>query len=141
MVSYEDLPLPTPKANTVLVQLCKQWGYRSIATASTEAKLELARQLGADETINYITQDFEAEMKRLTNGSGVQLALDAVGGEVTEKSMRCLAPFGCLVNYAMPATHRLLSHYRACGKIAPPWDSLCPRTCPDGITSQPWLSF
>jgi NADPH2:quinone reductase len=84
---------------TVLVQLCKQWGYRSIATASTEAKLELARQLGADETINYATQDFEAEVKRLTNGSGVQLALEAVGGEVTEKSMRCLAPFGCLVNY------------------------------------------
>jgi NADPH:quinone reductase-like Zn-dependent oxidoreductase len=55
VVSYEDLPLPTPKANTVLVQLCKQWGYRSIATALTEAKLELARQLGADETINYIT--------------------------------------------------------------------------------------
>ena len=84
---------------TVLVQLCKQWGYRSIATASSEAKLELARQLGAHETINYIAQDFEAEVKRLTNGSGVQLALEAVGGEVTEKSMRCLVPFGCLVNY------------------------------------------
>jgi len=84
---------------TVLVQLCKQWGYRSIATASSEAKLELARQLGAHETINYIAQDFEAQVKRLTNGSGVQLALEAVGGEVTEKSMRCLAPFGCLVNY------------------------------------------
>jgi NADPH:quinone reductase len=84
---------------TVLVQLCKQWGYRSIATASTEAKLELARQLGADATINYVAQDFEAEVKRLTNGSGVQLALEAVGGDVTEKSMRCLAPFGCLVNY------------------------------------------
>ena len=84
---------------TVLVQLCKQWGFRSLATASTEAKLELARQLGADETINYIAQDFEAEVKRLTNGVGVQLALEAVGGEVAEKSMRCLAPFGCLVNY------------------------------------------
>jgi NADPH2:quinone reductase len=84
---------------TVLVQLCKQWGFRSIATASTAAKLELARQLGADEIINYATNDFEAEVKRLTNGVGVQLALEAVGGEVTEKSMRCLAPFGCLVNY------------------------------------------
>jgi NADPH2:quinone reductase len=84
---------------TVLVQLCRQWGYRSIATASTEGKLELARQLGADETINYAARDFEAEVRRLTNGSGVQLALEAVGGEVTEKSMRCLAPFGCLVNY------------------------------------------
>jgi NADPH2:quinone reductase len=84
---------------TILVQLCKQWGYRSIATASAEAKLELAHQLGADETINYIVEDFEAEVKHLTNGSGVQLALEAVGGEVAEKSMRCLAPFGCLVNY------------------------------------------
>lgn len=84
---------------TVLLQLCKQWGYRSIATASTAAKLELARGLGADETINYTTQDFEAEVMHLTQGTGVQLALEAVGGEVTVKSMRCLAPFGCLVNY------------------------------------------
>jgi NADPH:quinone reductase len=84
---------------TVLIQLCKQWGFRSIATASTDTKLELARQLGADETVNYARHDFEAEVKRLTNGVGVQLALEAVGGEVTEKSMRCLAPFGCLVNY------------------------------------------
>jgi NADPH:quinone reductase len=84
---------------TVLIQLCKQWGLRSIATASTDTKLELARQLGADEIINYARHDFEAEVKRLTTGVGVQLALEAVGGEVTEKSMRCLAPFGCLVNY------------------------------------------
>jgi NADPH:quinone reductase len=84
---------------TVLIQLCKQWGLRSIATASTEAKLELARHLGADATINYTTQDFEAEVMRLTHQAGVPLVLEAVGGEVTLKSMRCLAPFGCLVNY------------------------------------------
>jgi NADPH2:quinone reductase len=84
---------------TVLLQLCQQWGLRSIATASTAAKLELARSLGADETINYATHNFEAEVQRLTQGTGVQLALDAVGGEVTLKSMRCLAPFGCLMNY------------------------------------------
>jgi NADPH:quinone reductase len=84
---------------TVLVQLCTQWGFRCIATASTAAKLELARNLGADATINYTTQDFEAEVMRLTQGAGVQLALEAVGGEVTLKSMHCLAPFGCLINY------------------------------------------
>ncbi len=84
---------------TVLIQLCKQWGFRSIATASTEAKLALARSLGADVTINYTAQDFEAEVMRLTQGVGVQLALEAVGGDVTVKSMRCLAPFGMLVNY------------------------------------------
>jgi len=98
---------------TVLVQLCKQWGFRSIATASTAAKLELARSLGADATINYTTQDFEAEVMRLTQGAGVQLALEAVGGEVTLKSMRCLAPFGCLINYGnasnQPATLPLSS--------------------------------
>ena len=84
---------------TVLIQLCKQWGLRSIATASSEAKLELARSLGAEATINYATQDFEAEVMRLTQAAGVPLVLEAVGGEVTVKSMRCLAPFGCLVNY------------------------------------------
>ena len=84
---------------TVLIQLCQQWGFRSIATASTEAKLALARSLGADATINYSTHDFEAEVMRLTQGVGVQLALEAVGGDVTVKSMRCLAPFGMLVNY------------------------------------------
>ena len=41
---------------TVIVQLCREWGYRTIATASTEAKLELARSLGASETINYTTR-------------------------------------------------------------------------------------
>ena len=50
-------------------------------------------------TINYTTHDFEAEVMRLTQGVGVQLALEAVGGDVTVKSMRCLAPFGTLVNY------------------------------------------
>ncbi len=39
---------------------CKQWGYRSIATASTDTKLALAHELGADETINYAAHDFEA---------------------------------------------------------------------------------
>jgi NADPH2:quinone reductase len=84
---------------TVLIQLCKQWGFRSIATASTDAKLALARSLGADVTINYTTHDFEAEVMHLTQGVGVPLALEAVGGDVTVKSMRCLAPFGLLVNY------------------------------------------
>jgi NADPH:quinone reductase-like Zn-dependent oxidoreductase len=58
-------------------------------------------------------------VKRLTNGSGVQLALEAVGGEVTEKSMRCLAPFGCLVNYGNASNTPLRCHYPACAKIAP----------------------
>ena len=89
----------TSGVGTILTQLARHWGFRVIATASKEAKLELARSLGAHETINYDSQDFEPEVKRLTDGVGVQLALEAVGGEVAEKSMRCLAPFGVLVNY------------------------------------------
>jgi NADPH2:quinone reductase len=84
---------------TVLTQLARQWGFRVIASASSEAKLELARSLGAHDTINYTTQDFESEVLRLTGGTGVPLVLEAVGGEVTVKSVRCLAPHGLLVNY------------------------------------------
>jgi NADPH2:quinone reductase len=84
---------------TILIQLARQWGFRVLATASTEAKLELARRLGAQAAINYATQDFESEVMRLTNGTGVPLVLEAVGGEVCTKSIRCLAPFGLLVNY------------------------------------------
>jgi NADPH2:quinone reductase len=84
---------------TILTQLARHWGFRVIATASTDAKLDLARSLGAHDTINYAMQDFEPEVLRLTGGTGVPLALEAVGGEVTAKSMRCLAPHGLLVNY------------------------------------------
>jgi NADPH2:quinone reductase len=100
---------------TVLIQLCKQWGLRSIATASSEAKLELARSLGAEATINYAMQDFEAEVMRLTHAAGVPLVLEAVGGDVTVKSMRCLAPFGYLVNYGNASNQQVslpLSSFR-----------------------------
>ena len=84
---------------TVATQLAKLWGARVIATASTAEKLELARALGADIMINYMTQDFEEEIQRLTDGSGVAVILECVGGEVLEKSVRCLAPYGRLMTY------------------------------------------
>ncbi len=84
---------------TAAIQLAKRWGARVVATASTEEKLELARSLGADETINYFTTDFEEAIKGLTGGAGVQVILECVGGEVLEKSLLCLAPYGRLVIY------------------------------------------
>ncbi len=84
---------------TIAIQLAKLWGARVIATASTEDKLELTRSLGADITINYITHDFEEEIKAPTGGAGVQVILECVGGEVLEKSLRCLAQYGRLVIY------------------------------------------
>ena len=93
---------------TVAIQMAKLWGARVFATASTEDKLELTRSLGADEVINYVSHDFEDEIKSRTDGRGVQVILECVGGEVLEKSLRCLAPYGRLVIYGnasgMPAS-------------------------------------
>ncbi len=84
---------------TIATQLAKAWGARVITTASTQDKLDLSRSLGAEETINYTIQDFEAEVQRLTDGKGVELVLECVGGPVLEKSVRCVASYGRLVSY------------------------------------------
>jgi len=84
---------------TVAIQLAKVWGGRVIATASTQEKLDLARSLGADVTINYATQDFEAEVQQQTAGKGVELVLECVGGPVLEKSLGCVAPYSRLISY------------------------------------------
>lgn len=75
------------------LQLCKHVGARTLGTASA-SKHEQLKAMGLDEAIDYRTQDFEAEVKRLTNGRGVDIALDAQGGESLAKSFRCLAPAG-----------------------------------------------
>lgn len=84
---------------TIAVQLAKAWGARVFATASSEAKLELARKLGADECINYEQQDFVAEVMRRTGGAGVDRVLECVGGEVLTRSISALAPGGRLIVY------------------------------------------
>ena len=84
---------------TVVIQLAKEFGARVIATASTADKLELCRSLGADITINYTEVDFEDEVKSITDGRGVALVLECVGGPVLEKSVRCVASYGRLVSY------------------------------------------
>ena len=84
---------------TIAIQLAKEWGARVVVTASTADKLELCRSLGADVTINYTEADFEDEIKSLTDGRGVPLVLECVGGAVLEKSVRCVASYGRLVSY------------------------------------------
>ena len=84
---------------TVAIQLAKAWGARVIVTASAADKLELCRTLGADIAINYTETDFEDEVRSLTDGRGVALVLECVGGPVLEKSVRCVAPYGRLVSY------------------------------------------
>lgn len=81
----------------LLCQMARQIGARVIGTVSTEAKARLAKEAGADEVILYTQQDFEAEVKRLTDGRGVQVVYDSVGKTTFEKSLNCLAPRGYMV--------------------------------------------
>lgn len=83
----------------LLVQLAKRAGARVFGTVSTPAKAELARAAGADEVIFYREQDFEAEIRRLTAGRGVDVVYDSVGQATFEKSLRSLRPRGYLVLY------------------------------------------
>ena len=83
----------------LLVQMAKQCGARVFGTVSTEEKAALARDAGADEVVLYTQQDFEAEVKRLTDGKGLQVVYDSVGKTTFDKSLNCLAPLGYMVLY------------------------------------------
>jgi NADPH2:quinone reductase len=83
----------------LLVQMAKRRGARVFGTVSTEDKAKLAKEAGADEAILYTQQDFEVEVKRLTNGHGVQVVYDSVAKTTFEKGLNCLAPRGYMVLY------------------------------------------
>jgi NADPH2:quinone reductase len=83
----------------LLVQIARKCGARVIATASTPEKLQIARELGANELIEYSTVDFENEVKRLTEGKGVEVVYDGVGKATFLKGLNCLKPRGYLVLY------------------------------------------
>ncbi len=73
------------------VQLGKAMGARVIAAASSDAKLEVCRQNGADEVINYASDDLRARVKALTSGKGVDVVYDPVGGPYSEMALRDMA--------------------------------------------------
>jgi len=89
---------------TLLVQIAKQMGAgKIIATGSNVEKLAVAKSLGADELINYTESDWAQKVKDATGGKGVDLILDATGGEILRNSFSCLAPFGRLISYGNPS--------------------------------------
>jgi NADPH2:quinone reductase len=81
----------------LLCQVAKIRGAFVTGTAGGEAKTRIAREAGADETIDYLTQDFEAEVKRITAGKGVHVVYDSVGKTTFEKGLNCLARRGMMV--------------------------------------------
>lgn len=84
-------------AGSLVVQMAKKLGARVFGTVSTEAKAALAREAGADEVILYTQQDFETEVKRLTEGRGADVIYDSVGASTFLKGLNCLRPRGMMV--------------------------------------------
>ncbi|MEH7494624.1 quinone oxidoreductase family protein [Neobacillus niacini] len=83
---------------TLAVQLAKLFGAgKIIATASSAEKLKLARQMGADVLVNYTESNWVEQVLEATGGKGVDVALEMVGGDVFNKTLKCLATFGRLV--------------------------------------------
>ncbi len=78
-------------AGSAAIQIAKHAGARVFATASSETKLELCRELGADITINYQEADFLQIVLDETQGRGVDVIFDNVGEAVLEKSVKCIA--------------------------------------------------
>jgi NADPH2:quinone reductase len=76
------------------VEIARTLGARVIAAASSEEKLQFAREAGADETINYSDTPLKERVKELTGGKGVDVVYDPVGGELAEQAYRALAWHG-----------------------------------------------
>lgn len=86
-------------AGSLVTQVARKLGATVIGTVGSEAKAELARGLGANHVIDYTKQDFEAEVKKITDGRGVDVVYDSVGKDTFDKSMNCLRPRGYLVAF------------------------------------------
>jgi NADPH2:quinone reductase len=84
---------------TAAVQLASAAGAEVFGTASTDEKLGLAERLGCDHPINYEETDFAEEIRAITDGKGVTLVLDGVGGETFARSLDALSHFGRIVAY------------------------------------------
>jgi NADPH:quinone reductase-like Zn-dependent oxidoreductase len=101
------------------IQLAKHFGAEIYATASTPEKLEFARNQGATHLINYRTEDFEKSIRNSTNGYGVDVVLDSVGGKVFKKGWRLMAPMGryVLFGFSGVAGKRSYSKIKALREI------------------------
>jgi putative PIG3 family NAD(P)H quinone oxidoreductase len=81
---------------TAAVQICKAIGARVIATCST-AKVDAVTALGADVVVDYTSQDFVETVKQATDGKGVDVILDVIGGEYLDRNVACIAVRGRIV--------------------------------------------
>lgn len=95
----------------IAVQLARIFGAgKIIATASTEEKLEHAKAMGATHLVNYAEEGWADKVKDITEGKGVDVALEMVGGEVFNQTVKCLAPFGRLVIFGAASGEQATFH-------------------------------
>lgn len=105
------------------IQLAKAAGAKVIATAGGQRKTEVCTQLGADHVVDYTTEDFVPVVKEVTGGHGADIVYDPVGGDVFDKSRKCIAFEGRLVVVGFtsgripeaPANHLLVKNYSVVG--------------------------
>ncbi|WP_343608955.1 NAD(P)H-quinone oxidoreductase [Novosphingobium sp.] len=91
----------TSGIGTTAIQLCKAFDMTVIVTCGGAEKCARAKEIGADHAIDYRDQDFVAEVKRITEGKGVQLVLDMVAGDYVARNIACLAEDGRHVTIAV----------------------------------------
>ena len=94
------------------IQIAKLFGARVIAAASTDDKLAKARSLGADETINYATHDFAAEVRRLTDKKGVEIVFEHTGQDTWAKSIMGVARGGRIVTCGATSGYEAITDLR-----------------------------
>jgi NADPH:quinone reductase len=94
------------------IQLANAFGATVITTAGSDEKTAFCRTMGADHAINYRTQDFAEEAKRITQKRGVDVILDMVGGDYVERNLKCLAVEGRLAQIAFLKGSRVECDWR-----------------------------
>jgi putative PIG3 family NAD(P)H quinone oxidoreductase len=91
----------TSGIGTTAILLARLFGLLTIVTAGSDEKCARALEIGADHAVNYRTQDFVEEVRRLTGGRGVDIVLDMVGGDYVPRNLACLAEEGRHVSIAV----------------------------------------
>ena len=91
---------------TAAVEIGKQLGVEMYGTSSSDEKLARVQKLGLNHGINYKQADYEVEIRRLTQGAGVDAVFEMLGGEHTAKSLRCCRAFGRVIIYGTATGER-----------------------------------
>lgn len=107
---------------TTASQIAKILGAKKvIGTVSSDEKISISKVMGSDEVINYRKDDFVDRVLETTNGRGVDIILDSIGGKIFNDSLRCLAQFGRIVNFGnssgQPGTVETTNVHSSCRSV------------------------